>query len=83
MVRFRNRSGGRHNVAFWPDSIPRGAAGPLQAGMAGQTGTLEGSLLIDVGTVYEVNFSRAPKGVYNFYCTPHVALGMRGNITVE
>lgn len=83
VVRFRNKSGGPHNVAFWQDSIPRGAVGPLEAGMASQTASLEGPLLIDVGTVYEVNFARAPKGVYNFYCTPHVALGMRGNITVE
>lgn len=83
VVRFRNKSGGPHNVSFWPDSIPRGAVGALEAGMASQTASLQGPLLIDVGTFYEVNFARAPKGVYTFYCLPHVALGMRGNITVE
>ena len=28
-VRFHNKSGGPHNVSFWPDSIPSGAADPL------------------------------------------------------
>jgi len=83
LVRFRNKSGGPHNVSFWPDSIPRGAAGALQAGMPGQMAPLQGPLLIDPEAVYEVSFVGAPKGVYRFYCLPHVALGMNGYLTVE
>jgi len=45
LVRFRNKSGGPHNVSFWPDSIPRGAAGALQAGMPSQMAPLQGPLL--------------------------------------
>ena len=83
VVRFHNKSGGPHNVSFWPDSIPRGAAGALQARMPSQMAPLQGPLLIDPEAVYEVSFVGAPKGVYRFYCLPHVALGMNGYLTVE
>ena len=83
VVRFHNKSGGPHNVSFWPDSIPPGGVAALNAGMANQTASLQGPLLIDVGTVYEVSFASAPSGVYNFYCLPHLGLGMTGNLTVE
>ena len=83
VVRFHNKSGGPHNVSFWPDSIPRGAAGALQAGMPSQMAPLQGPLLIDPEAVYEVSFAAAPKGVYRFYCLPHLALGMNGYLTVE
>ena len=83
VVIFHNKSGGPHNVSFWPDSIPPGAAAALQSGMPNQMASLQGPLLIDPEAVYQVSFAGAPKGVYNFYCLPHVALGMRGNLTVE
>jgi plastocyanin len=83
VVRFRNKSGGPHNVSFWPDSIPPGAAAALQAGMSNQMAPLQGPLLIDPEAVYEVSFAGAPKGVYRFYCLPHLALGMNGYLTVE
>ena len=36
VVRFHNVSGGPHNVSFWADSIPGGAADALKAGMPDQ-----------------------------------------------
>src|SRR5688500_13257243 len=45
VVRFHNVSGGPHNVSFWADSIPAGAADALKAGMPDQMAPLEGSLL--------------------------------------
>ena len=83
VVRFSNKSGGPHNVSFWPDSIPRGGAAALQSGMPSQTEPLQGPLLVDPAAVYEVSFVRAPSGVYGFYCLPHLPMGMKGNITVE
>ena len=83
VVRFHNKSGGPHNVSFWPDSIPRGAAAALEAGMPSPMAPLQGPLLIDPEAVYQVSFARAPKGVYGSYCLPHLALGMKGNLTVE
>jgi plastocyanin len=83
VVRFHNKGGGPHNVSFWPDSIPRGAAAALQGGMPNQAAPLEGPLLVDPEAVYQVSFVGAPAGVYGFYCLPHSAMGMSGHITVE
>ncbi len=83
VVRFHNVSGGPHNVSFWADSIPGGAADALKAGMPDQMAPLEGSLLTEVNAIYSVNFANAPAGEYKFYCLPHLALGMKGKLTVQ
>ena len=83
VVRFHNVSGGPHNVSFWADSIPGGAADVLKAGMPDQMAPLEGSLLTEVNAIYSVNFAKAPAGEYKFYCLPHLALGMKGKLTVQ
>jgi plastocyanin len=83
VVRFHNKSGGPHNVSFWADSVPSGAAEVLKAGMPDQMAPLEGSLLTEVGATYSVNFAKAPAGEYKFYCLPHLALGMKGKLTVQ
>lgn len=83
VVRYHNKSGGPHNVSFWPDSVPSGAADVLKKNMPNQMAPLEGPLLTDPDAVYEVSFAGAPKGVYKFYCLPHLALGMKGNLTVQ
>ena len=83
VVKFHNVSGGPHNVSFWGDSIPAGAADALKAGMPDQMAPLEGSLLTEPNGVYTVNFAKAPAGEYKFYCLPHLALGMKGKLTVQ
>jgi plastocyanin len=83
VVRFHNVSGGPHNVSFWADSIPSGAAEALKAGMPDQMAPLEGSLLTEPNAVYTVNFANAPAGEYKYYCLPHLALGMKAKLTVQ
>lgn len=83
VVRFHNKSGGPHNVSFWADSIPSGAADVLKKNMPNQMAPLEGPLLTEPDAVYEVSFAGAPKGQYKIYCLPHLALGMRATLTVQ
>jgi plastocyanin len=83
VVQFHNKSGGPHNVSFWPDSVPSGAADALKAGMPDQMAPLQSNLLTEQDAVYKVSFGNAPKGEYKFYCLPHLALKMRGKITVQ
>ena len=82
-VRFINVSGGPHNIAFWPDSIPSGAAGPLAAGMPNTIDNLVGAFATQPNQTYDVSFANAPTGVYKGYCTPHLTLGMKIAITVQ
>lgn len=82
-IRFLNVSGGVHNVAFSPDSIPAAAARRLSANMSGQIAPLSGALLLRSGESYTISFARVPPGAYPFHCMPHLAMGMRGRVTVR
>ena len=82
-VRFINVSGGMHNIAFWGDSIPAGAAAVLTAGMPNTIDNLSGAFLMQPNDKYDVSFANAPTGTYKGYCVPHVALGMKIAITVK
>lgn len=82
-VRFINVSGGPHNIAFWGDSIPAGAAAVLTAAMPNSIDNLSGPFLMQPNETYDVTFTNAPTGAYKGYCTPHLALGMRIAITVQ
>ena len=80
---FHNVSGGPHNVQFWADSIPAGAAEPLSAGMPDQMSPLAGPLVVDPNATYTVSFTNTPAGEYKFYCLPHLANKMFGKVTVS
>jgi plastocyanin len=82
-VRFINISGGPHNVAFYADSIPAGAAVALNNGMANRMDNLTGPFLTTPNENYDVSFAGAATGVYKGFCVPHAALGMKLTITVK
>ncbi|HEY4219073.1 MAG TPA: plastocyanin/azurin family copper-binding protein [Gemmatimonadaceae bacterium] len=82
-VRWTIVSGSPHNVTFWSDSIAAGAAPQLGANMSQTMAPLTGPLLMNSGQTYTVSFGGAPPGTYHYYCTPHLALGMKGSITVQ
>lgn len=81
-VVFHNVSGGPHNVQFWADSIPAGAAEPLSAGMPQQMSPLAGPLIVEPNGTYTVSFANTPAGDYKYYCLPHLANKMVAQITV-
>jgi plastocyanin len=82
MVRFKDVSGGPHNVQFYADSIPAGAAAALDAGMPDKMGSLM-SPMVETGGAYTISFAGAPVGEYKYYCLPHQAMGMKGMIIVQ
>ncbi|HQR18926.1 MAG TPA: plastocyanin/azurin family copper-binding protein [Gemmatimonadales bacterium] len=83
VINFHNKSGGPHNVSFWADSIPAGAAAVLGANMPNQMQPLSGSMIVEQDAVYTISFAGAPEGEYKFYCLPHLAMGMRGKIIID
>jgi plastocyanin len=82
-VRFVTVSGGPHNVAFEADKTPDAAERALLAGMPDQIAPLAGPLVMNAGDSYTVNFAGVPAGTYEYICMPHVAMGMKGRITVQ
>lgn len=83
-VKFTVVSGGPHNVAFDPATIPADSKTQLDANMgAEKMGELSSALKTNPGESLTVSFGNIKPGKYPFHCTPHLALGMKGEITVQ
>ena len=82
-IRWTLVNGPPHNVAFWTDSIPAGASNVLQANMPNPMAALSGTMMTNPNETYTVSFAGVPAGTYHYYCVPHLALGMKGIITVQ
>jgi plastocyanin len=77
-------SGGPHNVAFDPATIPADVRGQLDANMGPEKmGELSSALKTNPGESVTVSFGNIKPGQYPIHCTPHLALGMKGVITVQ
>ena len=83
VVRFVNVSGGPHNVTFWADSIPAGAAATLQKNMGDTSEPLSGPLISEPNASYTVSLAGLRAGTYKFYCLPHLPMKMTGRIRVR
>jgi plastocyanin len=76
-------SGGPHNVAFLNLTDPTTKA-QLNSNMPGQHMAEDSSpLLMQPNEPYTVSFAKIPAGKYEYDCTPHAAMGMKGSITVQ
>lgn len=82
-VDFVNGAGGPHNVAFWPDSLPRGTRNVLSRQMPDSIAPLIGSLMIDEEQTWTMVFDGVPPGRYPYFCLPHLVGGMVGEIQVS
>ena len=82
-VKFIMVSGGPHNVAFDPAQIPAEAKTQLSANMQQQVSELSSPMMMNPNETYTISFGKMPPGKYEFHCTPHLAMGMKGMITVQ
>jgi plastocyanin len=74
---------GSHDVGFWADSVPKGAVELLRKAMPDTVAPLLGPRIPKKGDSYIVAFTNMPKGVYKYYCKPHLKKGMVGTVTVQ
>ena len=82
-VKFIMVTGGPHNVAFL-GITDAAAKAQVDANMSGaKMGELSGPMLMQPNEAYTVSFAKLPAGTYNFTCTPHAAMNMKGVITVK
>jgi len=83
VVSFVNVSGGPHNAAFTPDEIPDDVEAVLSKNMPNQMSALNGPLLVNPNETYAISFAGIKPGAYPYICAPHVAMNMKGIITVQ
>jgi plastocyanin len=81
-IKFISVSGGPHNVAFDPAAIPADQKDQLWANMPG---ALDGSspMFTDPNQEWTLSLGNIKPGKYPFFCTPHLAMNMKGEITVQ
>jgi plastocyanin len=83
-ARFVVVSGPPHNVAFDPATVPPDVRAQLDANMGtDKLGELSSSMKMNPGESITVSFGNIKPGQYPYYCTPHLALNMKGVITVQ
>jgi len=83
-VKFVVVSGGPHNVAFDPATIPSDVKGQLDANMGtDKMGELSSNMKMNPGESVTVSFGNIKPGQYPYHCVPHLALNMKGVITVQ
>jgi plastocyanin len=76
-----------HNVAFdvaQPGLTDAAVKAQLDANMGpNKIGELSSPLLLNVGDSYTISFAGVKAGKYVFNCTPHLAMNMKGTVTVQ
>jgi len=82
-IKFTVVNGGPHNVAFDPATVPADVQGQLDANISEKMGQLSSALKTNAGESVTISFANIKPGKYPFHCTPHLALGMKGEITVQ
>ena len=83
-IKFVVVSGGPHNVAFDPATIPPDVKPQLDANMGtDKMGELSSNMKTNNGESVTVSFGKIKPGQYPFHCVPHLALNMKGVITVQ
>lgn len=83
VVKFVMVNGGPHNVAFDPAMLSAEAKAALSANMPRRAGELSGEMLLNSSEEYSVSFANVPAGTYEYFCTPHLAMNMKGKIIVR
>ena len=72
-----------HNVAFDPALVPADVKGQLDANMGpNKLGELSSALLLNIGDAVTISFAGIKPGKYEIHCTPHLAMNMKGTVTV-
>ena len=83
-VKFVVVSGGPHNVAFDPAAIAADVKPQLDANMGtDKMGELSSNMKMQTGESITVSFANIKPGQYPYHCVPHLALNMKGVITVQ
>src|SRR6267378_724360 len=83
-IKFVVVSGGPHNVAFDPATIAPDVKAQLDANMGtDKMGELSSNMKMNPGESVTVSFGKIKPGQYPHHCVPHLALNMKGVITVQ
>ena len=82
-IKFISVSGFPHNVAFDPATIPADQKDQLWANMGPNSSDGSSPMLLNPNEEFTLSLGNIKPGKYPFHCTPHLAMNMKGEITVQ
>jgi plastocyanin len=82
-LKFVMVTGGPHNVVFDGETMPPDVKAQLDANMDQKMAELSSPMLMNPNEAYIVSFGGVKPGKYTFHCTPHLAMNMKGTVTVQ
>lgn len=83
-LKFTVVGGGPHNVAFDATKLPADVRAQLDANYgADKMAELSSNLKMNPGDNIVISFGKIKPGTYEFNCTPHLAMNMKGTVTVK
>ena len=80
---FRVVNGAPHNISFEANKLAPAARTALAAALGHRSGELSSPMLTKDGTEYRLVLPNLPLGTYDYFCLPHRAYDMRGQIIVK
>jgi plastocyanin len=80
---FRAASGAPHSIVFEGGGLSGPAREALNGAMPGRSADLSSPLLTRNGAEYRITVPALPKGTYGFFCLPHRAYDMRGELSIR
>jgi plastocyanin len=83
-IKFIGVSGFPHNVAFVGTSLAPAVKSQLDANFGtARMGELMSTMFVAPNEGFTLSFANIPAGSYEYNCTPHLAMNMKGVITVQ
>ena len=83
VVEFTVVNGAPHSVVFEGKGLSPAAHEALNGAMPRRTADLSSPLLTENGSGYRVTVPNLPPGSYPFFCLPHRAYDMRGELRIK
>jgi plastocyanin len=83
VIVFRVASGAPHSIVFEGGELSPGVRGAFNSALVGRSGDLSSPLLTASGKDYRLVVPQVPAGHYRFYCLPHRAYDMRGELVIQ
>jgi plastocyanin len=81
-IKFVMVSGGPHNVAFDAATVPEDAKAQLAANMPNAT-DMSSPMLMNANEAWTMSTTGVKPGTYTILCTPHLAMGMKMDLTIQ
>jgi plastocyanin len=79
---FKVKSGSPHSVVFESTGLSETARAALNGAMGRRSADLSSPLLTADGTEYRITVPAISPGTYSFFCLPHRAYDMRGQLRI-